>query len=249
LEAASLIEDYLAEEGRHRYIITDDESWQYRKLLSFFWKLFSSQSGITVRLGRALDVFGNFVDDEGRSIGPNGTTIDPAKWLTTMGELRGEPQRDYQYTRELGEKIVERFHCENIALSSHLVAFTLFEALRKCHSELDLYHFLRLAPAQRTIPLGDFFVHAESCHRKLLEAADRGLLFLSDELRSSDTRAWVADGVRNLGLLHDAAVVTVRDGAIWTEDMNLLYYYRNRLTGYGLNDGLAGQNDGKGFLE
>ena len=28
LEASSLIEDYLAESGKHRFIITDDESWQ-----------------------------------------------------------------------------------------------------------------------------------------------------------------------------------------------------------------------------
>ena len=52
-----------------------------------------------------MDIFGNFVDEEGRSIGPNGTTIDPARWLTTRGELRTEPQRDQEYVRELGGRL------------------------------------------------------------------------------------------------------------------------------------------------
>jgi hypothetical protein len=57
-------------------------------------------------------------------------------------------------------------------------------------------------------------------------------------------------------LSHDAQVLRVSERTIWTEDMNLLYYYRNRLTGYGLSR-LAefsggkkqfGQNDSQGFL-
>ncbi|MCM2323331.1 MAG: 1-acyl-sn-glycerol-3-phosphate acyltransferase [Oligoflexia bacterium] len=256
LEAASLIEDYLAEAGRHRFIITDDESWEPLKVLHFFWKLFSSQSGITVRVGKPMDVFGNFVDEEGRSIGPNGTTLDVRRLLTTEGELRSVPQRDQEYTRELGARIAERFHRENTVLTSHLVAFAFFETLRRKYPELDLYRFLRLSVAQRALPFDEFLAHAASYQQKLRAAADRGELYLCDELQGTDVRAWVEDGARQLGLLHDAAVVKVREGAIWTEDMTLLYYYRNRLAGYGLSllaeggelTGKPGQNDSKGFL-
>ncbi|MBI3534458.1 MAG: 1-acyl-sn-glycerol-3-phosphate acyltransferase, partial [Deltaproteobacteria bacterium] len=161
LEASSLIEDYLAESGKHRFIIMDDESWQSFKILSFFWKFFSSQSAITVRIGKPLDVFGNFVNDEGYATGPNGVTIDPKKWLTTFGKLKTETQRDQEYTRELGEKLAERFHYENTVLSSHLVAFVMFEVLRKKYRDLDLYRFLRLTPPQRTVVYETFLQEAE----------------------------------------------------------------------------------------
>jgi len=256
LEAGSLIEDYLSEAGKSKFIMTDDESWQPAKIVNFFWKFFSSQSGVTVRIGRALDVFGNFVDEDGRSMGPNGTTIDPARWLTTRGELRMEPQRDHEYTSELGARLVERFHRETTVLSSHLVAFAFFETLRRKYPELDLFRFLRLSLQQRSLPIGDFLAAAEQYHQRVRELAARGELFLCEELQSMDTQRWVKDGMQQLGMLHDAAVVKMDEGSAFTEDMNLLYYYRNRLAGFGLSvlarpsgsQGTWGINDSKGFL-
>lgn len=248
LEASSLIDNFLEESGKSRFIITDDESWQIKKVIGFFWKLFSSKSGITVRIGRALDVFGNFVDEEGNSIGPNGTTIDPRKWLSTCGELKSEPKRDAEYTRELGARLADRFHKENTVLPSHLVAFSFFETLRQKYPDFDLYRFLRLSHAQRSMPYSEFLSSAEMYFKKVCQLADRGELFLSDEFQSS----WISEGVKQLGLLHENAVVKVEENAMWTEDMNLLYYYRNRLCGYGLSllasHGVSGQNDAKGFL-
>ena len=141
LEASSLIEDYLADAGKHRFIITDDESFQPTQLLKFFTKFFGSKSKVTIRVGKPLDIFGNFVDEEGRSLGSGGRMIDPARWLTTRGELCVSPQRDHEYTKGLGQVLVDRFHKENVVLSSHLVAFALFEKLRTKYPELDLFRF------------------------------------------------------------------------------------------------------------
>lgn len=257
LEASSLIEDYLEELGKHRFItMEDDEVWQAKKVIGFFWKLFSSPSGITVRIGKPLDVFGNLVDDEGRAIGPNGVTIDPVSWVTTRGEIKHEAQRDGEYTRELGVRLVDRFHRENTVLTSHLVAFAYFETLRRKYPDLDLFRLLRLSLAQRSMPFSDFLVAAETYQKQVLECSGRGELFLSDELKTSSTEIWVRDGVKQLGLLHDADVVKVHEEVISTDDMNLLYYYRNRLTGYGLSRlaervGIhwgSKQHDSQGFL-
>ncbi len=233
LEASSLIEDHLAESGKHRFIMTDDESWHSLKVLGFFWKFFSSQSAVTMRIGKPLDIFGNFVDEEGHSIGQNGAEIDPKRWLTTCGELKSEPKRDQEYVRELGEKIVERFHFENTVLSSHLVAFTLFESLRKKYSDLDLYRFLRITLSQRAILHEKFLLEAETVYQKVRQAHDSGRLYLSEFLLTADTQTWVQEGVSNLGVLHDAKVVSSDGKSVWSDDMNLLFYYRNRLSGYG----------------
>jgi glycerol-3-phosphate O-acyltransferase len=256
LEASSLIEDYLMEAGKARFIITDDESWQASKVVRFFWKLFAYRSGITVRIGKPLDVFGNFVDEEGRSLGPNGTVVDPVRWLTTRGELRPEAQRDHEYTRELGERLVERFHRENTVLTSHLVAFAFFELLRRKYPELDLYRFLRLSLEQRKLPFAELGQWVDHYHGELKKLAARGELHLSRELETGDAAAWIEDGRKQLGMFHEARVLRTEEGAVWTEDMNNLYFYRNRLTGYGLSllanlDGAKakpGAHDAKGFL-
>lgn len=254
LEASSLIDDYLSDAGKHRFIITDDESSQFSKTLNFFWQIFKGQSALSVRVGKPLDVFGNFVDEEGNSIGPNGTKIDPVKWLTSYGKVGANPQRDREYTKQLGQKLVERFHAENTVLTSHLVAFTFFESLRERYPDLDLYRFVRISHEQRSIPWDAFLAEAEVMHKRILEAAEQGKFHLCPELKTLDTKAWVKDGIRNLGLFHGNAVVKRSQGTIYTEDMNLLYYYRNRLAGYGLSlladpgRRMPGQNDEKGFL-
>lgn len=256
-EASSLIEDYLAASGKHRYMPADQaEDLFLANMIKFFWKLFSTHSELWVRVGQPMDVFGNFVDEEGRSIGPNGTTIDPKSWLTSNGELKAVPQRDREYTKMLGEKISQRYHAENVVLSSHLVAFSFFQALRRQYPTLDLFRFLRLSHSQRVVQKDRFYAEAERCFEMIRKAADQGKIHLSETLRCGDVKIWVEDGVRQLGLFHDAKVVKFNDGVITTEDMNLLYYYRNRLTGYGFGKldeasqkhNFFGETDEKGFL-
>ncbi len=256
LEASSLIEDHLAEAGKHRFLAVEDDSWQYRKVLHFFWKLFSSRSGITVRIGRPLDVFGNFVDDEGRSVGPHGRVIDPIRWLTTDGELKAESLRDQEYTRELGDRLVSRFYHENTLLTSHLAAFAFFEFLRRKYPDLDLYRFLRLSMAQRSVPLPEFLAFTEQLYELIQERAAGGDFRLSREFHGKTVEQWLMEGAEQLGLFHEAAVLKIKEGEVWTEDLPLLYYYRNRLSGYGLSllaerEGPwkgPGKYDEKGFL-
>lgn len=61
--------------------------------------------------------------------------------------------------------------------------------------------------------------------------------------------------MRQLGQLHDASVIRIQGDEVTTDDLTLLYYYRNRLAGYGLSlragelkGQLKGAHDRKGFL-
>jgi glycerol-3-phosphate O-acyltransferase len=148
---------------------------------------------------------------------------------------------------------VERFHQENTVLSSHLVAFSYFETLRTQYPELDLFRFLRLTPEQRTLPREKFFSRAEHHREELLRKASAGELHACPEITSSPN--WIEEGVRQLGQFHDAAVIRVSGDEVTTDDLSLLYYYRNRLAGYGLSlraselrGQLKGAHDRKGFL-
>ena len=201
-----------------------------------------------MKVGKPLDVFGNFVDENGISMGPNGTSIDQRRFLMSEGELKSVSQRDREYTQILGGKLTERYHAENIVLSSNLVAYSLMSCLRKQYPQLDLFRFLRLSRAQRMVPLDRFYEEAARTFEMVRKAADLGKLSLSTTLQCGDVKIWVDDGVHQLGLFHDAKVAKIEEGAITTEDMNLLYYYRNRLTGYGFGSDFGEETDEKGFL-
>ena len=63
LEAETLIDDYLKEVGKSRYIITDDEFSKPRVVLDFVSKLFSLNSPIHLTVSHPMDVFGNMLDE------------------------------------------------------------------------------------------------------------------------------------------------------------------------------------------
>lgn len=234
LEAASLIEEYLADLGKHQYLPPDVDGFQPLAVGRFLWQFFSGQNNVTLRVGRAMDVFGNLVDDVGRSIGPNGTEIDVRRWLTTRGKLGPDSARDDEYTRELGRAITHRFARENTVLSSHLVAFSLFEQLRARYRELGFYRFLRLAPEQRTLRRSDFLNGLRVHWDQVKRLADSGQLHLSQELLALGIEEWAREGAEKLSYLQGAAAVQMTQDEVSSQDMQLLFYYRNRLTGYGL---------------
>src|SRR5262249_36402084 len=68
LEAETLIDDYLAETGKNRYIITDDEFSRLGRIVEFFRKILVHEGSVIVRFGRPLDPFGNDITDDGESL-------------------------------------------------------------------------------------------------------------------------------------------------------------------------------------
>lgn len=172
LEAGTLIEDYLTESGKGQYLVNaDDESYQVTKIASFFWKLFSSKTGVTVRIGRPLDIFGNFVDGEGRSIGPQGLHVDPPALAHDTRRARARSSAGPRiHSRARGAWLVDRFHAENTVFSSHLVAFGLFTAIRKRYPDFDLYRLLRLTLAQRSVQMEEFMTATREVYERVRES-------------------------------------------------------------------------------
>src|SRR5262249_21188876 len=76
LEAETLIDDFLQEEGKARYIIEDDESTRFARVAAFSNKLLGLDAACVIRFSRPLDCFGNYVDDEGMSHDARGRIVD-----------------------------------------------------------------------------------------------------------------------------------------------------------------------------
>lgn len=234
LEAQFLIEQHLRKIGKEQYIRAKDKFNSIRSIFKFVWQLFSTGNSITISVGKPMDVMGNLVDEEGNSFDQYGNPIQLRDYFTTNGQLRADEQREAEYTRLLGEKIVERFHKDNIVLSSHLVAYAAFLWLRQQNTHLDLYGILRLPPDEFVFePESLKFVLAQLIEQ-LREMEAQEEIKLSDIIKG-ELDELLQDGVKRLGSFHvQKPLRRNKRGEIVSDSFKILYFYHNRMATYNL---------------
>lgn len=234
LEAPSLIRQYLKQQGRERYYIDSENYTTSSKIVKFLIKFFTKQAEISVTIGHTMDLFGNYVNDDGQSIGKLGQEINTIEYFMKNNEIVSDKQRDEEYTRLLSQRIIEEYHKFNEVLPSILVAFVAFQLLKKKNPDLDLYALLRLPEDELELPYEEFsntMVRViEVLHK--MEEEDKLLLAPGFENSTDDI---IKLGLNNLGMYHARRpLVTNGNNNLHTKDMNLLYFYHNRLVGYDL---------------
>lgn len=233
LEAEGLINDYLKDVGKERYFRENDEYSTSYKLARFILKFLGASSSLAISFGDVMDVVGNKVDYEGNSYNHLGQKMDVKKYFITKGELRDDQQRDEEYTRVLGERIVENYYRYNVVLTSHLVCYTAFEILRKKYKGVDLFTLLRTPVDDISIPFKELAEGVERVREALRDLNKRGEVTLSPEL-DWDVKKIIEHGIQNIALYHVASPLKVVGDNVETEDLKLLFYYHNRLEGYNL---------------
>jgi len=234
LEASGLINDYLKETGKHLFFRENDEYSTSIKMIRFMLKFLSASSSLTISFGKVLDVFGNEVDSEGNSFNHLGNKIDIKRYFMTNGEMTDDHQREEEYTKILGEKIVEQYWKANTVLTSHLVCFTLFELIKKQFKNIDLFTLLRTPEDEISIPEGTLHEALNLLKERLKEMSAAGDIQISPEIRWNVDKI-LEHGMRNVNLYHVDSPI-MRNGSNFTsEDLKLLYYYHNRLDGYNLH--------------
>lgn len=233
LEADFLIEQHLRQVGKERYIGRDASHSPWR-IFQFVWKFFAEGNDVTISIGQPMDVLGNPVDAEGNSFDQYGNRIDIEAYFKTKGEIREDLQRESEYTKILGDHIVERYRKDNIVLTSHLLAFAAFEMLKYQNPRLDLYGLLRL-------PTDDYVFAKEPLHEvisqlrdALIQMEQRGEIKLSEQIYWAVDKL-IEDGMAHLGNYHlTEPLYQDKKGHILSDNFKLLYFYHNRLENYGL---------------
>jgi glycerol-3-phosphate O-acyltransferase len=181
-----------------------------------------------------MDVIGNPIDNQGNSKDKHGNPIELSDYFKSEGIINTDLQREAEYTSLLAESIINRFHSDNIVLSSHLIAFAAFEILCNENPKLDLFGILRL-PTDDYIFEHDFlYATVSQLKQTLIDFADKGKLILSPEI-NAEIDDLIQDGIKHLGTFHIKKPLKKNKlGEIISENFYLLYFYHNRLTGYGL---------------
>jgi glycerol-3-phosphate O-acyltransferase len=234
LEAETLIDDFLKEVGKSRYIIEDDEFSRPKRVLEFTSQLLALDSKIEVTVSRALDPFGNDVDSEGQSRDPCGRIIDIERYVRQRGEPVASTDRDTEYTRELGERIMDAFSRDNVIASTNIIARAVFTLMRCANPRLDLLRLLRTGGTEESFDLKTVYLETERLFTELRALASRGMIRLAPGIEALSVEDLVADGLRHFAIYHTRPAATRRGDRLHPTDRNLLLYYQNRLEGYGL---------------
>ncbi len=232
LEAPSLIRDHLKRTGQERFYEEKDKSSTSFKIIKFLIKFFSKGSSISVSIGRPLDVLGNYVDKDGRSLDKQKRVIQIEDYFTLGGQITENIQREEEYTRMLSEKIVEEFHRNNRLTGSHLISYIAFSYWRNKYPQLDLYGFLRVPEEELEIDYGKFREMFIEHRERFIELKRQKKINLSIHMREGDIDEMIQHGLNNLGLFHVKRPLLLKDGKILTHDLATLYYYHNRTDGY-----------------
>ena len=234
LDGQSLIDQYLKQQGKSRYFKEGKDYSGLSGIIRFIWKILSEGNEITLSFGKAMDVIGNPVDQEGNSKDKYGNTINMADYFISEGRVNTDIQRETEYTGLLAENIIKRFHSDNIVLSSHLLAFAAFEMLCNENPKLDLFGILRLPTDDYIFDYNVLSATVNQLQKTLIIYAEKGKLILSPEIKSSIDEL-IADGIKHLGTFHiKKPLKKNKSGEVISENFYLLYFYHNRLTGYGL---------------
>ena len=233
LEAPALIRDHLRRTGQERYYQESDEYSTSYKIGTFLLKFFTKGSDISVSIGKGMDILGNYVDSEGNSYDKNGNSINPQDYFISGGKVTIDTQREHTYVRILGKRIVEEFHKHNQVFSSHLVAYTAFRFLEKQNPKLDLYSLLRLPEEDLQLDYEAFKMAFKKLRKRLIKLHKKGKVGLTDHIRDK-AESSIAMGLQNVGMYHAKRPLIRKGDKIIIQDTNTLYYYHNRLEGYGL---------------
>lgn len=234
LEAPTLIRDYLQRKGQERYYLESDRYSNSMRILKFLLKFFTKGSSISVSIGRGLDLFGNYVDEEGQSLDSFGNYINTREYFMFQGKITSDQQREEEYTRMLSNVIVREFHRINRVYGSHLVAYTAFQLLRKRYRKMDLYSMLRIPAEEIELDYSEFREAFNRLRNRIIELFNEGKLDMDEHL-ADDIDSVIEAGVDNVGMYHSKRpLLRSKNGNIVSQDMLSLYYYHNRLDGYEL---------------
>jgi glycerol-3-phosphate O-acyltransferase len=250
LEAETLIADFLQEEGKHRYIIEDDESSRPGRVAAFMRKLLGLDAGCVIRFGHPLDCIGNQVDEDGVSHDARGHRVDALSYLTDeSGRIRPDPARDAQYTREMGDAVVAAYRRDTVAMATHLVAVCAFEKLRESMPSGDIFALLRLHD-DVSVSRTELAQRVERLRDRVKELEARGGIVLGPRLGRASGREILDEALRAFSGYHTTPVLEPRGEALVLVDTRLIFYYQNRLAAHRLaSDPVTPRRDARGDVD
>jgi glycerol-3-phosphate O-acyltransferase len=227
LEAPSLVRKFLNLRSR-----SIGSSWSLIKMIKSVYNVWRHASVVAVRFGDPLDVMGNHVDSLGVSYDGHGNEVDLYKSICVAlseGAMGAKKM-------EVGRLISKQYCDKQYVFSCYVVAFVAFVLIHRKYAETYGDKFWHRSDSC-CIDYDDLKKGVSVLTKRILELHADGMFGLDEVLLNGDADAIVVDGVRTLGAYHLNKPLFIWNGSlICTEDLCVLYYYHNRLDGYGFEE-------------
>lgn len=234
LEAEWLIEEHLRDQGRGRFLLTEDEFPQPRRLADFASNAFSLDARVVVTFGAPLDPFGNPVDAEGRSVGPTGGPVPIERYVCDDGELDRDIQRDGEYTRELGNAVRRAQLRGDVLYSTHVLSRAAINLFRRRFPGVDVFAFLRECAREPALEQASVHEEVERVVQQLRALARAGALRLDPSIEDLAAEEVVRDALRYFASYHSRPAVRRSGTDLVVTSPNVMLFYANRLEGHDL---------------
>ena len=189
------------------------------KIFTFLIKYFTRSNRMAVSFGNPLDIYGNILDNEGNPINNNGLSI--------------EKNNKTEILNTLSEKIINELMAGTVVFSSLILSFISFEIIRKKFRKMEIQNIIDLPEDELTINTIFFKTKYKVVLEYIKILSEKKKLKISDELLLSiDDQIKI--GCKNLGLYHAIRPLEFKKDKIIIKNIKMLFYYRNRLDGFGI---------------
>ena len=240
LEGPALINQYLSKNKIDDQHLKDLGYSNTYKILTFLVKYITQSNSIAVSFGNPMDVFGNKVNNNGevknmdkREFYLSSFGQDNNGEITDNNQLSFENSNKADILNNLSEKIISELMSGTVVFSSLLVAIVSFEIIQNRFKRMKITSLLSLPEDELIIKLKHFKKYYNRALNHIDKLSKNKLVKKSDELNLSlDDQ--IKLGCKNLGLYHAIKPVKLINESVVVKNMKMLYYYRNRLEGYGL---------------
>lgn len=229
LEAESLIREYLRNQGGSRYFEPPDEFERLPRWFDLLRALARLRVKVHVRVGSAMDPFGNPVDEEGLSRDPTGRAIDPAGYLCDEGGTCEDLARDAEYTRILAGKVLACYRRDVVVLPTHVVAMAAYSLMQEAHPDLDLFRFLHRANLGTSMGAHTLRTRLARVLDVVERAERQGELLRSTTLKARSCEEVLSAGLDALSAYHQRRVLVVEGELAHVKAPELLFYYQNHI--------------------
>lgn len=234
LEAEGLTKNFLKRTGGSRFIIPDDEFSRASRMLGFVSSALSLDSRIYVNICPAMDFFGNRIGKDGLSYDKRGRSVDITRYTLVDGVVEHSKQRDQEYVRQLGHEIVALYKEYNVALSTNILAFVIFQILVRDNPEMDLYRLLFTGGKKEFYTVDEIIAPLKIIMTQLRNLEKNKQIFVDERLKDGDAEVILNHALKRFRVYHSKAVVIKKNEKIHIKNHNLIYFYHARLKNYGL---------------
>jgi glycerol-3-phosphate O-acyltransferase len=228
LEANTLIQDHLAEAGKQRYIIDDDEFARPRRLAAFANRVLDLDASVVARFGTPLDCLGNPVPRQ-RTERVAAAARRRRYVSDRHGAIELDPQRDRMYTDRLAGALVEAYPRGAQAMVTHMAADAAWSCLEDKLGTGDTYRILRSPLEQRQIDASDLKRALTSTVSRVRAGALAGRWHADLTPGPDAVELVLHQALERFSTYHRSHALIRRGNDFIVEDPQLCLYYRNRL--------------------